>query len=61
MRSKKEIDDALFRLTLLPDNSTRRAQIEVLTGCRSESWVFDKYVRNAPRRRKGRGCILCRP
>ena len=48
MRSKKEIDDALFRLTLLPDNATRRAQIEVLTGCRSESWVFDKYVRNAP-------------
>jgi len=48
MRSKKEIDDALFRLTLLPNNAARRAQIEVLTGCRSESWVFDKYVRNAP-------------
>ena len=52
MRTKKEINDALTKLMLMPDNAARRAQREVLEGGRSESWVFDKYVRNAPSEEK---------
>ena len=52
MRTKKEINDALTKLMLMPDNAARRAQREVLEGGRSESWVFDKYVRNVPAEEK---------
>lgn len=45
MRTQNELDEALLELADV-DTPEARAQWEVIEGKHTESWVFDKYVRN---------------